>query len=1495
MRSQRLLPLLVAALAAAVSISAVPAPSQQPASSAAPAPPQQTATSAAPAPPQQTATSAASAPPQQQTALSAGIGLEAVYAPGFLLEDRNGDSHLDFVRAALALPPAPTDAEVAAAANLAARLGYETSSMDLPLRRTAGGGASVIAIGAGGAAAAGLANAGIRELEPGVGIVEVHDTAPPTVLVAGGDDAGTGAAALAMAARLPHLWDPSGPTVSDVIDVVVEVLAGAGIAAGAVRARRLEVHAARPGVERLDVELSVAADAAAEAERVLRELAAATPPQTTDQEEAPAVPNEAAEARQAARPVDVARAEDPARQQAGEQSEGEAEQGQETEEAPPTLRFAGLRLLRIAVAGGDGPPRVVWASNPEEPRAAAGRRPGGGNKDGLDLSNLYGNDGFFSDTDGNLIPDRVDVLLSAHGDAAAVTADLAARLGLEAAGVTIPIAAAPTDLASPAGEPPLVLIGADHPLIADLVEREKLAHPPLDPGEGWIEVIREAFGERTALVVVGGDAAGTERAARQLAERFPHLWARGKDRPTVEEVEDDLWRAISARSPIGQAATALYKLDTLAPRLQGLDLQSVRVGVQVEKADPGLAQYLEARAAELFTADAVEVAVGDIDVQNGNLLIDEEIEIASEVDAFWERFRGAVIPAVRGGETVRVDALLSEPPEVRAAIAAQAGAELRAAGADPASRVTVLSAYKQGYSWLYDDIRPRLEGQAVEGIRIRFAEIGAPEGWPQQAMYTPTRWLLEIFPIDEVLARDLGLDLEQIAFEKMPKDAPAYEVVVTGPGGAEILRESFAPRFVLRDYFDRFPDYEKARVTTGWIEAEAGGRTLISERIVTDLERFWDHFQGDTLMRIYDYVMRIGEGKPSASDAPYFGELRVDVTLSEPDYQLGVDKEQIASMEALHEEIYFGTLHFFDILGRMARGQELSYPGRVIPIVRPKADGKPGRAHITFTGFDAIHPQVVVEYQERGKRPARLERDIPEVGIDRPVPLTASVRQGRDGVERLGFYVKVDFEDDRRDEFARRTSVESIDARITNAAQTAAVVEHASALREAGVYAGGLAYAGLGGIDLTIGWERERSAEAETVASLAANGTPPPLPNIGPWLPAGDTWRAEPLVQWDTPMPPGEAYGVLARMQTFPEATAYQVGSSYLGKPIWALDMMAPLSGSHWSQAKATTLKPTVVFSARQHANEVSSTSHVLKLAELLLTDPAYDDALDKVNVVIHPITNPDGAQLAYDLHQITPDHMLHAGYLGSLGVDVTSGQGSPDPMYPETRVRPLLWSTWLPDIFLNPHGYPSHEWVQVFSEYAAWVRSRASEQRGWWGMRGWFMPSFSYLDDPDYPHHKDAAFEIRDRITAKINAAEGIRALNERAYDRYRRYAFAWDPDNFKVDFTDDVLIYTPIIGGTGRPGLMSNPRVTVWSGTTEAPDETAHGEWLQLVASGGLEWDKALLEYLLEGDHRIDRSVDAFDGGASFKVHRPRPPEPPEGEGEAGAADRAPQPDGR
>jgi hypothetical protein len=526
---------------------------------------------------------------------------------------------------------------------------------------------------------------------------------------------------------------------------------------------------------------------------------------------------------------------------------------------------------------------------------------------------------------------------------------------------------------------------------------------------------------------------------------------------------------------------------------------------------------------------------------------------------------------------------------------------------------------------------------------------------------------------------------------------------------------------------------------------------------------------------------------------------------------------------------------------------------------------------------------VAVEYVERGGRRGELRMDIPKIAVDRPQALAASVRDGRDGVERLDLRIKVDTEKDERAAMIKRAAEERVDRTVISAEQVAAVFANLNRLRAAGLYRDALAYHDLGTLRATIAWEHESKPSTEVSATLDANGAATPFPDIatfaGP-LNVGSGLEAAPIVQWDTPIPPPEAYGILAKMAAFKEATVYKVGESYLGKDVWAMDLMPPVEATHWSQAKQSTLKPTVVYSARQHANEVSSTSHVLRMAELLLTDPDYRAKLNKVNVVIHPITNADGAQLAYDLQKITPTHMLHAGYLGSLGVDVTAAQWDPDPIYPESGIRPKIWRTWLPDIFLNPHGYPTHEWVQLFSEYAAWVRTRSVETRDYWTMRGWWMPGFAWLDDPKYPRHKDEQMKLLGMITEYAKAAPGTVALNERAYDRYKRYSFDFDQRNFKLDFTNGVLIYKSIKGArasaTANDFMVRNPNVTIWEGVTEAPDETARGDWLKLVANAGLQWDKAILEYLVQGRHEVERKVDPFHGGVSLSMNRPRPPKP-------------------
>ncbi len=98
-------------------------------------------------------------------------------------------------------------------------------------------------------------------------------------------------------------------------------------------------------------------------------------------------------------------------------------------------------------------------------------------------------------------------------------------------------------------------------------------------------------------------------------------------------------------------------------------------------------------------------------------------------------------------------------------------------------------------------------------------------------------------------------------------------------------------------------------------------------------------------------------------------------------------------------------------------------------------------------------------------------------------------------------------------------------------------------------------------------------------------------------------------------------------------------------------------------------------------------------------------------------------------------------------------------------------------------------------------------------------------------------------------------------------------------------MLIYTAITGSTGegRNGVMSNPRVTIWSATTEAPDETAYGDLMELMATTGLECEKAVLEYLVETNHEIENTKEPFATGMVFKVHRPRPAKREEDEGES------------
>jgi hypothetical protein len=68
--------------------------------------------------------------------------------------------------------------------------------------------------------------------------------------------------------------------------------------------------------------------------------------------------------------------------------------------------------------------------------------------------------------------------------------------------------------------------------------------------------------------------------------------------------------------------------------------------------------------------------------------------------------------------------------------------------------------------------------------------------------------------------------------------------------------------------------------------------------------------------------------------------------------------------------------------------------------------------------------------------------------------------------------------------------------------------------------------------------------------------------------------------------------------------------------------------------------------------------------------------------------------------------------------------------------------------------------------------------------------------------------------------------------------------------------------------------PQVTFFNGGTEAPDETAQGEWLNLVTKAGFSYLMASIKYLRDGEYAVERiGEDGQRDSVSLTLLRVRP----------------------
>lgn len=322
--------------------------------------------------------------------------------------------------------------------------------------------------------------------------------------------------------------------------------------------------------------------------------------------------------------------------------------------------------------------------------------------------------------------------------------------------------------------------------------------------------------------------------------------------------------------------------------------------------------------------------------------------------------------------------------------------------------------------------------------------------------------------------------------------------------------------------------------------------------------------------------------------------------------------------------------------------------------------------------------------------------------------------------------------------------------------------------------------------------------------------------------------------------------------------------SAYENRKIPVLELYSPLE-KYTSLSRLITFKPTLFLSARQHANEVSSTNYALKFAELVARDKTYQGLVKKMNIVIHPMENPDGTELAYELQKLTPFHSLHAGRYSSLGMDVSTQVNSPRPILPGAKIRKYLYNRWLPDIYLNLHGYPSHEWVQQFSNYSPYLF------RDYWIPRGWFA-YFRSLTLPVYKEWKEAGEELMKFITEEIQANERIRSSNSKFYDRYFRWASRWQPHMNYLELHDGVNLYAKR-RSSRESKLSSRRQITFVEETPELMDETAHGSWLDFLCEQGLTYLRAHVKYLSQAEFKTICLEEEIQDRVQIRFKRSRP----------------------
>lgn len=786
-------------------------------------------------------------------------------------------------------------------------------------------------------------------------------------------------------------------------------------------------------------------------------------------------------------------------------------------------------------------------------------------------------------------------------------------------------------------------------------------------------------------------------------------------------------------------------------------------------------------------------------------IYEKEYDITWEVDDCLELFRERILPELKPEDQVTVLAALSEEADVRATVKEQLEQMLQEAGVTVCDKdVTVLCAYKQGYSWIEEVLLPQLRGNQVQTVEIAFRPF-LPEGvtdWADEDGATPSynnlggdpdkwydlpiRYLQELYPAEDMIAEALDIPREQILFHVYEGDENfTYEVTAKDEAGKVVLRETYQAECSERTYLDDYPHMGKVHPSTGYLKVYVNGNERCSERIRTDVEKVWDIYQEQVLSDCRAFIEEKCGKAPTCSVQPFFSRLQLDVHVSEPDYRLPSREDLFSTLDGLHEDMYFASADYFKNYGMEKAGEMFDAPGLILPVIKKKS----GKPYFKVTLFDQLATQPQIQNPD-GSITATAGRHDISVWM-------CAYEQLANG-------------------YAVTLQVEGADE---------AVVRAYASLLEAGVLEFGGQLPGVNKVILKTGSDCYE-AKVQTACTEKKTLSIEEIDLMEDVLIGYDQYMA-----------------IIEKLKQVPQLAVYRTAVSYTGREIYAVEIL-PYQGGYTSRTKRISNHPSEMINARHHANEVSATNAAFMLIKTLLTDEAYKGIPNQVNLVIVPMENVDGAAIHYELQKDNPNWKLHVARFSAIGKEFYYEHFNMDSIHTEAAGLRRIFGTFLPDIIVDNHGVPSHEWEQQFSGYTS------PSYKGFWLPRSLLYGYFWTVEGEEYRINYAVNKKLEDVIADAIAEDAGMTAWNKEWSARFEKYAHSWMPKLFPANYYKDMINYwIPFAyDANHRYPSIRFPWITTVAYTSEVADETAQGDYLYECAKAHEAHDLAVLKAIAE-----------------------------------------------